>query len=213
MRLAAALVVVPLVLTACRDEVPVPVPPPKPPTAPPAVATPVAPAPTTPTPGTAPPAPERIDLKEALDHYVGFSSDGLAFASSEYSSGAGLPILTVISSTTGTVEKTVPLDSMDTRRRLVAELAEDGFPPPGTREPIPSEITAQIDAGQVVVRFGPVPAARPIKPFAGMQGITPTKVDVVAVSKDGKRVALRISGQGGGEFGPPVEHRVVELFK
>ena len=58
------------------------------------------------------------------------------------------------------------------------------------------------------MRFGPAPATRPWQP-----DVKPSKAEVVAVSEDGSRAAVKVTGTGGGEFGAPVEWRVVELFK
>lgn len=177
----------------------------------------------TPSPDPAPPsdpAPVEADRPrptveqlQALDTYVGFSADGLLFAYAQMSAGAGLPVVSLLSSTTNTVEKVVPLAGATARKSLIAELDAEGFPRPGEPVKLPPEVTATLRDGQVHVMFGQVPAVSPWTPFASTPGVTPTGASVVAVSPDGQRAAVKVTAKGGGEFGPEAEFTVVKLFE
>lgn len=182
--------------------------------APSPLATPGAP-PATPTPAASPTPPSIHELA-ALGDYTGFSADGLLYAYTILSSGAGLQVVTFVSTTTNTVEKTVPLENDDVRRQVIAEMDEEGFPRPGAQPAVPKEIGAKIlDDDQIIVTFGGAPAGSPFKPFTKSPGLRPHTALVTAVSRDGKLAAVRVIGSGtsGTEFGQPVEHHVVKLFE
>lgn len=149
----------------------------------------------------------------ALNDYAAFSRDGLLFVYTQMSVGAGLFVANVMSSTTNTIEKTVLLEDDAVRRTLIEELDAEGFPRPGHPQKIPPEVKATVNNGQVSVSFGPAPAAKPWKPFASTPGIVATRTEVVAVSPSGDRVAVRSSARDQGEFGAPIEYRVVNLFE
>lgn len=157
-------------------------------------------------------APGAAELA-ALDDYAAFSQDGLLFAYTQMSVGAGLFVANVMASTTNTIEKTVLLEDDATRRAFVAELDAEGFPRPGHVPKVPSEVTASLRDGKAQVSFGPAPAAKPWTPFASTPGIVAARVEVVAVSPAGDRAAVRSSAPDQGEFGPPVEYRIVTLFE
>lgn len=154
-----------------------------------------------------------VEQLAALDTYVGFSADGLLFAYSQMSAGAGLPVVSLQSSTTNTIEKVVPLAGMTARKALIGELDAEGFPRPGVPVKLPAEVTATLRDGLVHVMFGQVPATKPWKPFASLPGVEATGARVVAVSPDGQRVAVKVTAKGGGEFGPEAEFVVVKLFE
>lgn len=183
------------------------------PSAPAPVATPApaADAGTMPAP-SGPSAPTASELA-ALDDYAAFSADGLLFVYTQMSVGAGLFVANVMSSTTNTVEKTVLLEDDAVRRSLIEELDAEGFPRPGHPQKVPAEVKATLKDGQVHVTFGPTPAVKPWKPFASTPEIVATRVEVVSVSPNGDRVAVRSSAPDRGEFGSPIEYRVVKLFE
>jgi hypothetical protein len=147
----------------------------------------------------------------ALLRYEGFSADGLVFAYAE--PGADGPRLQWLSATTNTIEKTFPLTTNEQRDAAIVALKEEHFPQVGTVAMVPSQVSATLRDGQVQVLFGPMPGGRPFKPFAGKPGITPQETQVVAVTKDGKRAAVRTTGIGGDAGGPATEYRVVSLFE
>jgi hypothetical protein len=150
---------------------------------------------------------------KALDHYRGFSEDGLLYAYTERSSGAGVPVLSFVSSTTNTIERAVPLSSKQVREEVAADLAEERFNKPGAPLAVPGIVSAEVRGHLVQVLFSGMPAAKPYEPWGGQAGLEPTSAQPVAVSRDGKRVAIRTTGTGGGEFGAPPEHRVITLFE
>lgn len=162
-----------------------------------------------------PPAPETpptaAPSEEALDHYTAFSDDGLLFAWTE--PGASVFVTRFLASTTNTVEKAVPLESDATRRRVVDELAEEGFPPPGQRLKLPPEVGVVVSDGIAQVTFAGMPAAKPWRPFESRADVRPVQAQVVAVSNDGRWVAVRTTGADSDSSAPPVEHRVVALFE
>lgn len=149
---------------------------------------------------------------KALDTYAGFSGDGLVFAATQFSAGAGLPIMLFLSTTTNTVEKNVPIENGDTRVALAKELSEEGFPKPGTPPKIPPMVATKILPEGVVVTFSGMPATRPFKPFEGRS--VPAGATVLALSKDGKHAAVRVvSKSAPTEFGPATELHTVTLFE
>lgn len=195
----------------------------KPATPPPArqeqpIAAPPAPAPPAPPPPAAkqetwapPLSPDEL---AALDRYVGFSADGLAFAFAQFSDGAGLNIISFQSATTNTIEKSVPLATAAARAQVASELAEDGFPKPGTAPRIPAAVGVRVVDGKVAVTFSGMPAGRPFDPFADVPGAKIGTAEVAAVSNDGRRAAIRcVSEKPITEFGPARLYRVVNLFE
>lgn len=215
MRLALTLAA--LALAACQSRPSAESPTPTPAdikAAPSPLATPGAPA-ASPTPAATPTPPSVHELA-ALGDYAGFSADGLLYAYTVLSSGAGLQVVTFVSTTTDTVEKTVPLENDAVRRQVIAEMDEEGFPRPGRQPEVPKQIGARIlENDQVIVTFGGAPAGSPFKPFKKSPGLRPHTAEVTAVSLDGKLAAVRVIGSGtsGTEFGQPVEHHVVRLFE
>jgi hypothetical protein len=156
--------------------------------------------------------PLTAEEAKALDSYAGFSRDGLVLAVAQFSAGAGLPIMLFISTTTNTVEKSVAIESGAVREKLAKELSEEGFPRPGVPPKIPPMVVAQLVDEGVVVTFSGIPASRPFKPFDGK--MKAGKVSIVALSKDGQRVAVRVTSKAAPtEFGVASEVRAVELFK
>lgn len=216
-RVSVRLPLLVLALAACRDPAP-----------PPVDAGAPSPAPTTTAPTTPPPEPAPVDAGpppppdwsalnvhelKALDHYRGFSADGLLYAYTEHSAGAGVPVLAFVATTTNTIERTVPLASKQAREEVAADLAEERFPKPGVKQEVPGIVRVELREGLVQVLFSGMPAAQPFRPWGGQAGLKPTGVEVVALSRDGKKAAIRITGSGGGEFGAPPDHRVVTLFE
>jgi len=169
-----------------------------------------------------PPEPEvwtgplsAADLR-ALDDYRAFSADGLLFASVDFSTGAGVHVLSFRATTTGTVEKTVALASERVRREELEELREEGFPRPGRVPRVPSNLAAVARDGTVFVTFSGMPAARPWRPFpavGGAAGAPLESVAVVAVSRDGKHAAVRAVSGPHTEFGRMVDYHVAALFE
>lgn len=157
-------------------------------------------------------APTAAELS-GLDDYAAFSRDGLLFVYTQMSVGAGLHVAHLMSSTTDTIEKTVLLEDDAVRRTLIEELDAEGFPRPGHVAKVPAEVKASLKDGRVTVSFGPAPAAQPWKPFASHPEIVANRVEVVAVSPAGDRVAVRSIAPDQGEFGAPVEYRIVKLFE
>ena len=142
--------------------------------------------------------------------YAAFSSDGLVFAYAREVNGAlGMEWL---SSTTNTVEKALALDTPAAREKAAAELADEGFPKPGSRSGVPPMIAVALREGQVVVTFGGMPAGKPFKPFPSDPDAVPQTVTVAAVSRDGKHVGVRVAGNKG-DAGTVIQHRVVTLFE
>lgn len=155
--------------------------------------------------------PPTTRLHHSLLRYEGFSPDGLVFVYAEL--GAAGPQLHWLSSTTNTIEKTMPLLTPEQRDAALAALQDDGMPQVGTIAMVPPQVSAELREGQVQVLFGPMPGGKPFKPFAEQRGLTPQETQVVAVTKDGKRAAVRTTGRGGDAGALFTEYRVVSLFE
>ncbi|MFM2153486.1 MAG: hypothetical protein RL199_1921 [Pseudomonadota bacterium] len=178
---------------------------PPPPAAPAAEVVPVAAA-----AEAAPPAPDPEDEDPSLDGYGAFSADGHAFALAETSPGAGVLVLSFYAVPAGTVEKRLLLDSAEARRKAVEELTADGFPRSGRRT-LPPGLSAAVSEGKVTVTVAGRPAAAPYAPFPAAR---PVRAEPLAVSKNGKMVAVRSEGvDDAGEFGPETEMHFVKLFE
>jgi hypothetical protein len=157
------------------------------------------------------PAPSDGDEEDpSLDGYGAFSADNHAFALAETSQGAGVLVLTFYAVPVGTVEKRLLLDSAEARRKAVEELTADGFPRSGRRR-LPAGLAASVQEGKVLVTVAGRPAAAPYAPFPAAR---PVRADPLAVSKDGRTVAVRSEGvDDAGEFGPETEMHFVRLFE
>lgn len=165
--------------------------------------------------GDAPAASWGAPLSDAelrrLERYAAFSEDGLAYAYAEPSGGA--PSLFVISVPTRTVERVLPLASPADRQLAAGELSGDGFPPPAERPEVPSMLTAQAENGTVRVLLGGMPASRPTRlSFDGAEARI-RSARVLAVSRDGRQVAVRVVADGGAAGEERVEHLVLPLFE
>jgi len=145
-----------------------------------------------------------------LDTYAAFSIDGLAVAFAAPSAGAGVPVLSFVSSTTQTVERSVAIADAASRKAVAKELAAAGFPRPSEVKPVPEIIGTKVEDGKVQVTFSGMPAATPFG--ASDAGATITGAKAIAVSPDGKKLALELTLSGTGEFAGRVV-RVVSLFE
>jgi hypothetical protein len=146
---------------------------------------------------------------QTLETYVGFSSDGLAFAAGLVAPG-GLHVLQFVASTTNTTEKLLPLDTDAHRAAAIDALKEDGFPGLEERPAVPKELGVVVAEGTVRLTFTSAPAGAPIKPFEGKAAGT-LKAEVVAASLDGKRAAVRI--QSVSDNPPLTEYHVFGVFQ
>jgi hypothetical protein len=145
----------------------------------------------------------------SLDNYAAFSNDGLLFAWA-LSGSPGGSVLHFIAVTTGTEEKTVPLDTPAHRQEASSALTEAGLPPPGTPSDKARPLGAEVKDGRVVLTFGGVPASKTYEPFGGAAKVD--KVAVIATTKDGKHAAVRIEGTPVKGQGSVVEYHVFPLF-
>lgn len=139
---------------------------------------------------------------QQLDNYVGFSSDGLAFAYGQVREG--LHALQIASSTTNTVERMILLDNDAHRAEALKTLKDDGFPGADETPSIPKELAVTVDGPTVRLTFSGLPVG------AVKASPTTTKAEVAAVSADGKRAAVRITSEAAGQ--PVVEFHVFPVF-
>ena len=155
--------------------------------------------------------PESLDAAELrkLDGYAAFSVDGLAFAFAAPSEGAGVPVLSFVSSTTQTVERSVALSGKESKLGVARELVAGGFPRPSELKPVPPVLGAKVEDGKVQLSFSGMPASTPV---AAEQGAKVKSASILAVSADGKKVALKLTLRGTGEFAGTVV-RIVPLFE
>ena len=145
------------------------------------------------------------------DNYAAFSSDGLLFAYVEGEAPGQL--LRWVSTTTNTIERTSQLGGSDKSTAALSELKEEGLPAPTVTVKIPKQVSAEIRDGLIYVLFSGMPAAKPFKPFADRVTTTADGVTVAAVSADGKRVAVKITGHIGATGAATPEYHVVSLFE
>jgi hypothetical protein len=158
----------------------------------------------------APPPPDPDDEDPSLEGYGAFSADGHAFALAETSQGAGVLVLTFYAVPAGTVEKRLLLDSAEARRKAVEELTADAFPKNGRRK-LAQGLAATVQDGKVHVTVAGHAAAAPYAPFPSAR---PVRAELLALSKDGRTVAVRSEGvDDAGEFGPETDMHFVRLFE
>ncbi len=202
-------IVIASLLSACRE------------TPPPPTLAPAAPAPALAAPSSAPAAAAKVAPKaddsaswgdpSTIENYQAFSADGLAYAAVDFSSGAGLYVLTIHAVPTNTVEKRSVIDSPQTRQRLIGELLEDGFPAPAHLPRLPPTLHARVTDGKVTLLMNERPVAAPFNP---LDGDKPARAAVLAITPDGKTVAVRVEAKNGaGEFGPLRATAFVKLFE
>lgn len=168
-----------------------------------------------PPPATMPPDAWSLDAEElrALDGYRSFSADGLLFAYVEPIGPEQTPTLFLVATPTETIESTQLLTEPEARRQAAIELSEEGFPRPGADPPIPAPLGVHVDdEDRIQLTFGGAPAAQPIRPFEHLPGAVPIDARIVAVSRDGLLVAVRVTGHAR-DLDAPFEYRLVRLFE
>lgn len=150
---------------------------------------------------------------ELLDSYRGFSRDSRLYAYTETPPLAGVPMLFFESTDPNftDVPRPIPLDSEQARRDVLNRLDSMGFARPGQERALPSDLTASLQDGTLVVSRNGFPLNQEVKPFQGTP-IEPLRSSLVAVSPNGDFAAVRTLGQRAD--GEPVvpEHDVVSLL-
>lgn len=145
---------------------------------------------------------------KALSTYSGFSADSLLYAFVEEE--GGIRVLNFVSVPTQSIEKALPLIGSAANDEAAQELIEEGFLPPNAQPSIPQGLQAVLQGSTVQLLFAGMPAAGPFEPFAERPGVNPAKVSIVAISPDGKIVALKVEAS---EAGESPKHQLVRLFE
>jgi hypothetical protein len=110
---------------------------------------------------------------------------------------AGVPVAVFLSTTTGTIEKTLAVDSDASRRRLAEELRDEGFPPSDGRPALPRLLTVRREGDRLVAALaGREAGVTSLSPLIEAERGAPASVwgapRVVAVDRSGSAVLVEI---------------------